>query len=172
MFDALYRAHARGVYAAAHRVLGRDSEAEDITQEVFLRYWRDPDRFDPSRGELGGYLRLMARSRALDLWRQEQAAGRACERLRAVSRREEEAHSENRPASVAERTEQRELVWAALSGLPSDQREALVLYYWGSMSADEIARRSGVPFGTARSRMRLGLEKLRRDCPPGLAAAP
>lgn len=151
-------------------MLGRESEAEDVAQEVFIRYWRDPQRFDPARGELGGYLRLMARSRALDLWRQEQAAGRARDRLKVVSR-DEEARPEDRPPAIAEQAELRDMVRAALKRLPPDQREALLLYYWGSMSADEIARRAGVPFGTARSRMRLGLEKLRRDCPPGLAAA-
>lgn len=165
----MYREHAPSVYAAALRVIGRPSDAEDVTQEVFSRHWRNPSRFDAKRGELGGYLRLMARSRALDLWRHEQAAGRARDRLKVVSR--DDARPGDRPAAVAERDEQRRAVRAALRELPHEQREALVLSYWGSLSADEIARRAGVPFGTARSRMRLGLEKLRRRCPPELAGA-
>lgn len=167
-FAQLYREHAPAVYAAAHRVVGRASDAEDITQEVFTRHWRNPGSFDPRRGELGGFLRLMARSRALDLWRHEQAAGRARDRLKLVARGESERPSEH-PAAVLERDERRSAVLGALSELPAEQREALVLSYWGSLGADEIARRCGVPFGTARSRMRLGLEKLRRTCPPGLA---
>jgi RNA polymerase sigma-70 factor (ECF subfamily) len=170
-FASLYSEHAPSVYAAAYRVLGRHSEAEDITQETFLRHWRDPGRFDPARGEIGSYLRVMARSRALDLWRHEQAAGRARDLLRLVARGDE-VRSDQRPAACAEREEARERVRSALRRLPPEQREALVLSYWGSLSADEVARRSGVPFGTARSRMRLGLEKLRRDCAWELAGEP
>jgi RNA polymerase sigma-70 factor, ECF subfamily len=169
-FDVLYREHAAGVYAAAQRILGRRAEAEDVTQEVFLRLWRDPGRFDPRRGELGSYLRMMARSRALDLWRQEQAAGRARDRLRLLTRGTE-ARPDERPAASAEREELRRDVRAALGRLPPAQREALVLGYWGSLTADEVARRAGVPFGTARSRMRLGLEKLRRECGPAVSEA-
>ena len=170
-FAAAYREHARGVHAAALRILGRHAEAEDVTQEVFLRFWRDPDRFDPARGELGSYLRPMARSRALDLWRQEQAAGRARDRLKLLLR-DEEMEAEQRPASKAEQDEARRSVRAALRHLPPAQREALVLSYWGSMTADEVARRAGVPFGTARSRMRLGLEKLRREWSAELGEGP
>jgi RNA polymerase sigma-70 factor (ECF subfamily) len=169
-FEALYRAHAPGVYHAAYRVLGRQSEAEDVTQDVFVRFWRDPSRFDPSRGELGAYLRLIARSRALDLWRQEQAAGRARDRLKVVA--SEDEGRDARPAAVAERDEQRAAVRAALRTLPASQREALVLSYWGSLSSSEIAARAGVPFGTARSRIRLGIEKLRRECAATLAVEP
>ena len=64
-FAEVYATHRPGVYATALRVLGRPAEAEDVTQEVFVKFWRSPDRFDPSRGEVGPYLRLMARSRAL-----------------------------------------------------------------------------------------------------------
>lgn len=167
-FGRLYRAHVAGVYAAALRVIGREAEAEEIAQEVFLRYWREPGRFDPGRGELGPYLRLMARSRALDLWRQEQAAGRARERLKLVSR-DQEVRPDECPATVAEHREGSRAVRAALRQLPSEQREALVLSYWGALGPDEIARRTGVPFGTARSRMRLGIEKLRRDAASTLA---
>jgi RNA polymerase sigma-70 factor (ECF subfamily) len=104
----------------------------------------------------------MARSRALDLLRHEQADGRACDRLKAVSGRDEVPHAE-RPPECAERDEQRGVLREALRKLPVEQREALVLAYWGGMSAREVAAAAGVPFGTARSRMRLGLEKLRTD---------
>jgi RNA polymerase sigma-70 factor (ECF subfamily) len=167
-FAAIYARHRSGVYATALRVLGRPCEAEDVTQEVFVKFWRSPDRFDPSRGEVGPYLRLMARSRALDLLRHEQATTRARDKLQAVSGRDEAPHAE-RPPEVAERDEQRVLMRDALRRLPVEQREALVLAYWGGMSAREVASAAGVPFGTARSRMRLGLEKLRLD--PDAAAA-
>jgi RNA polymerase sigma-70 factor, ECF subfamily len=161
-FASVYAAHRPGVYATALRVLGRPSEAEDVTQEVFVRFWRSPERFDPVRGEIGSYLRLMARSRSLDLLRHEQADGRAQDRLRAVSPRDEVPVHEA-PPSVAERQEQRSVLRDALRRLPVEQREALVMAYWGGLSAREVAAAAKVPFGTARSRMRLGLEKLRAD---------
>lgn len=161
-FAEVYARHRSGVYATALRVLSRPAEAEDVTQEVFVKFWRSPDRFDPRRGEVGAYLRLMARSRSLDLLRHEQADGRACDRLKAVSGRDEVPHVE-RPPECAERDERRSVLREALRKLPVEQREALVLAYWGGMSAREVAAAAGVPFGTARSRMRLGLEKLRTD---------
>jgi RNA polymerase sigma-70 factor, ECF subfamily len=161
-FASVYAAHRPGVYATALRVIGRPAEAEDVTQEVFVRFWRSPERFDPRRGELGSYLRLMARSRSLDLLRHEQADGRAHDRLRAVSGRDEVPMHES-PSSVAEHQEQRSVLRDALRRLPLEQREALVLAYWGGLSAREVAAAAKVPFGTARSRMRLGLEKLRAD---------
>jgi RNA polymerase sigma-70 factor (ECF subfamily) len=161
-FATVYAAHRPGVYATALRVLGRPAEAEDVTQEVFVRFWRSPERYDPRRGELGPYLRLMARSRALDLLRHEQAAGRAQDRLEAVSDRDEVPHHE-RPPEMAERDEQRGVLREALRRLPVEQREALVLAFWGGLRVREVAAAAGVPFGTARSRMRLGLEKLRAD---------
>src|SRR6201995_2130113 len=83
-FAHVYDRHVRAVYGAAMRILGDAARAEDVTQDVFLRVWRNPARFDARRGELGSYLRLMARSRAVDLWREGQASGRAEDRLKVV----------------------------------------------------------------------------------------
>jgi len=162
-FADLYRLHRSGVYAAAYRISGRAADAEDVTQDVFVRLWRRPESFDSRRGGLGPYLRLMARSRALDLWRSQQAGGRARERLELLGAPEDDS-ADGRPAAMAELGEERAAVRAALGRLPLEQREALVLSYWGGLDAKQVAARSGVPFGTAKSRMRLGLEKLRREC--------
>src|ERR671916_331516 len=161
-FGRAYDEHGRGVYAAALRILGNSAQAQDVVQDVFLRVWRRPRSFDARRGELGSYLRLMARSRALDLWREGQAAGRASDRLKVVVEMGEERVDE-RPTAAAERDASREAVREALRRLPESQREALVLAYWGGMTADQIARRADVPLGTAKSRIRLGLAKLRED---------
>src|SRR3712207_3818056 len=83
-FSAVYDQHSAAVYGTALRVLGNQAQAQDVAQDVFLRLWRNPRRFDERRGELGPYLRLMARSRALDVWRDGQAAGRASDRLKPV----------------------------------------------------------------------------------------
>lgn len=158
-FAAMYEQHRRGVYGAAYRIVQNAALAQDVTQDVFLRVWRNPEKFDRRRGELGSYLRLMARSRALDLWRESQAAGRATDRMKIVVA--QEPQKDERPDVEAERGESRQVVREALRELPPAQREALVLAYWGGMTADEVARHVGVPLGTAKSRIRLGLTKLR-----------
>ena len=83
-FRRAFADHHRAVYAAAFRVLGDAVLAQDVVQDVFLRLWRRPGAYNPSRGDLATYLRLMARSRALDLWRESQVRGRAAERLKVV----------------------------------------------------------------------------------------
>jgi RNA polymerase sigma-70 factor (ECF subfamily) len=162
-FRQVFEAHERGVHAAAMRILGNAAQAQDVVQDVFLRVWRRPHAFDASRGEIGAYLRLMARSRALDLWREAQVAGRGSDRLKIA--KEAERQVEDSPATAAERGHTRERVREALGRLPEPQREALVLTYWGGLTADQVARRKQVPLGTAKSRIRLGLTKLRQDCP-------
>src|SRR5918993_5423491 len=89
VFGRAYDEHSRSVYTAAYRILGNSAQAQDVVQDVFLRIWRRPRTFDAGRGELGSYLRMMARSRALDLWREGQAAGRAMDRTKAAVRPED-----------------------------------------------------------------------------------
>jgi RNA polymerase sigma-70 factor (ECF subfamily) len=169
-FARVYDAHARGVYAAALRILGDPAHAQDVAQDVFLRLWRHPAKFDAARGGLGTYLRLMARSRALDVHREGQAAGRVRERLE-VAAAFEPPPADDRPEFAAERGADRRAVVEGLRRLPAPQREALVLAYWGGLTADEIARRAGVPLGTAKSRIRLGMAKLRTEIAPAVGDA-
>src|SRR4051795_9944859 len=129
-FGRAYDEHHRGVYAAAYRILGNAAQAQDVVQDVFLRLWRRPRTFDERRGELGSYLRLMARSRALDLWREAQAAGRASDRLKHVVA-DEDLRLDVQPGLAAERAQARGVLGDALRRLPEAQREALVLAYWG-----------------------------------------
>jgi RNA polymerase sigma-70 factor (ECF subfamily) len=163
-FRRVFETHERGVHGAAMRILGDPAQAQDVVQDVFLRVWRRPGAFDASRGELGSYLRLMARSRALDLWREGQAAGRATDRLKIVAG-SDAPRVEELPDAAADRQATREDVREALRALPEGQRDALVLAYWGGMTANEIAEREHLPLGTAKSRLRLGLARLRQECP-------
>src|SRR3954452_817325 len=166
-FARIYDEHHRGVHAAAYRILGNAAQAQDVAQDVFLRVWRTPQKFDARRGELGSYLRLMARSRALDAWREGQAAGRASDRLK-LDVALDDGRPDERPAVAAEREGDWRALRDALRGLPAVQREAVVLAYWGGLTAGQIARRSNVPLGTAKSRIRLGLARLRLGIgPPG-----
>jgi len=163
-FARVFEQHERGVYASALRILGNPAQAQDVVQDVFMRVWRRPGAFDARRGELATYLRLMARSRALDLWREAQAAGRATDRMKVVVG-DLESPVDVQPGDATERADARTAARDALRGLPDNQREALVLAYWGGLTADEIARRVHVPLGTAKSRIRLGLQKLRQEFP-------
>jgi RNA polymerase sigma-70 factor (ECF subfamily) len=162
-FERAYDAHAGAVFRAAYGVVHDPAVAQDVVQDVFLRLWRAPDRYDSTRGPLGHYLRTIARNRALDIWREAQVATRARARLRLLAGREE-GRVDDRPAPAAERRRDRAIVRQALLKLPPPQRHAIVLAFWGGMTADEIAVRSGLPQGTVKSRIRLGLIKLREEC--------
>jgi RNA polymerase sigma-70 factor (ECF subfamily) len=138
-------------------VLHDHGAAEDVVQEVFVHLWRRPRSFDARRGSLRSYITMLARSRAIDRWRSQAVQDSAVERLRLETPAGQEQ-------SAAERVIGRErAAWAttAVDRLPGAQREAVLLAYGADMSATEIAAALGVPRGTAKSRVRLGLEKLR-----------
>jgi RNA polymerase sigma-70 factor (ECF subfamily) len=153
-FSRAYAQHARGVHAVAMSVLGDQARAQDVVQDVFLRLWRRPEAFDLRRGALGPYLRVMARSRALDVRREHRASERIVDRLRVRTERIE-ASPDTRLAP------ERHDLRTALRELPDGQREAVVLTYWAGLTAEEVARHAGVPLGTAKSRVRLGVMRLR-----------
>jgi RNA polymerase sigma-70 factor (ECF subfamily) len=166
-FRGAFAEHHRKVYAAAFGVLGDAALAQDVVQDVFLRVWRRPEAYNPTRGDLGTYLRLMGRSRALDLWREGQVRGRAAERLK-LTGGPVEPRVEEQPEPLFEQGENGAAVREALGQLPETQREALVLAYWGGLTADQIAQRIHVPLGTAKSRIRLGLARLRAEFAPAV----
>src|SRR3954463_9644380 len=132
-FSRAYAEHSRAVHAAAMAVLHDHARAQDVVQDVFLRLWRRPEAFDARRGGLGTYLRLMARSRALDLRREVQASRRVSERLSFLTERTATSPVAG-PAAV-----ERGDVRTAMRELPAGQREALVLTYWGDLTAAELA---------------------------------
>ena len=162
-FERAFDRHAPAVYAAAHRVLGDAARAQDVVQEVFLGLWREPERYDPRRAPLGSYLIVIARSRALDLWREARVAGRAAERMKLLAGREE-GRVDDVPTAATERRQLRATVQRALMRLPEPQREAIVLAYWGGLTAEQISERTGVPLGTIKSRIRIGMLRLRAEC--------
>jgi RNA polymerase sigma-70 factor (ECF subfamily) len=160
-YDLAYRTHHQRVRAAAQRVVADPSTAEDVTQEVFLRLWLRPDLFDERRGSLAAFLCVMARSRALDRIRAEGALDRARHRL--ADRRLLEPDTAEEPVAELLRRDQREELNRALRKLPDAQREAVTLAYGGELNSVEIAKRTHVGRATARSRLRLGLGKLRAE---------
>jgi RNA polymerase sigma-70 factor, ECF subfamily len=156
-FTAAYLAHRRLAFSAAQRVLGDAAAAEDVVQDVFIALWRDPSKFDPRRGGLPGYVAMMARSRALDRVRSRNAGAAAVERLGV--RDAEREGAEESPAERAVRRDETGRVLLALGELPAAQRDVMLLAYGRGLTTAEVARAVGVPLGTAKSRLRLGLRR-------------
>lgn len=156
--DALaevYRRHGGAVYGLSRRVLGDDALAEDVTQELFLRLWNEPDRFDSSRGALRSYLQRQAHSRSVERVRSEEARRRREDRSIAL----DIDSVENLESQVLSSIES-ERVRAALDTLDVEDRRAIVLAYYGGISYRDVAVRLGLPEGTVKSRIRAGLRRL------------
>jgi RNA polymerase sigma-70 factor (ECF subfamily) len=167
-FSAAYREHYPLAYSAAYRVLADAAAAEDVVHDVFAALWRDPSKFDPRRGSLPGYVAMMARSRAVDRVRSRNAGSAAVDRLAVLDAdREDEVES---PADFAVRREAAGRALAALAELPAAQRDAVLMAYGRGLSTAEIAKAAGVPLGTAKSRLRLGLQRTREAVATAAAA--
>lgn len=153
--EELFHRHGAAVAGVARRITGSQVRADDVLQEVFLRLWRAPERYDPSRGTLRSFLLIDANARAIELVRSETA------------RRDREVRDGRRPLPAPASVER--VVWErsvadhltdALDALPASEREAIELAYYGGCSYREVAARLGQPEGTVKSRIRAGLHRL------------
>jgi RNA polymerase sigma-70 factor (ECF subfamily) len=151
-----YRRHAGAVFGLARRLLSGQAQAEEIVQEVFLRLWNQPEKYDPGRGSLRSYLLAQCHGRAVDLLRADQ------------SRRQREERDARRTAEAGYDLEREvwdlavaESVGSALGDLPDGERRAIELAYYGGHSYREVAALLGEPEGTVKSRIRSGLRRLR-----------
>ena len=167
-FEVFYDRHGGVAYSLAYRIVGERAAAEDVTQEAFISIWRSGARFD--RGP---------RQRPLLDARASSATGRSTSCAARPARRrsstfDDDAILEQRPAEElteeeAMRRETASEVRGALGELPGEQSKVIELAYFGGFSQSEIARMLGVPLGTVKGRMRLGLEKIRGELAEGLA---
>jgi RNA polymerase sigma-70 factor (ECF subfamily) len=142
----------------ARAVLGDEAAAEDVVQDVFLHLWQRPTAYDPARGSLRTYVAMLARSRAVDRWRSSAAHESALQRAGTELRVLPEAFESSEEPVI--RRDRHRRVREALDSLPSEQRDAVLLSSVG-LSASDIAGRANLPLGTAKSRIRLGLDKAR-----------
>jgi len=160
-FEALYDRYGNIVYSVSLRILGDVQAAEDVVQEVFLRVWRKPDHYDTARGRFLTWLLSVARNRAID---EHRSRGR---RLRyevgsaPLDGEGPPSGDADDPALAALLSDEGAAVREALNGLPLEQRRAIGLAYYGGLTQQEIARALGEPLGTVKTRIRLGMQKMR-----------
>jgi RNA polymerase sigma-70 factor (ECF subfamily) len=157
----LYDRYAAAVLGLALRITHERADAEDVVVDTFAQAWRDARRFESQRGSVACWLATIARSRALDLLR---SRGRR-------NRLDDAAATDGTPAAMGARPpspmadtladERSRYVQAALASLPDAQRATLELAYFEGLSQSEIATRLDAPLGTVKTRMRLGLRRLR-----------
>lgn len=144
----------------AQRILGGSGEAEEVLQEVFLFAWRAAASFDPSRGSVVTWLLIATRSRAIDRLRARRPASRPEIRsLEEIVGEGPAAADDVEKASAGRQWESR--CRSAIGKLPEDQRRALELAYFDGLTQQEIAAHTSTPLGTVKTRVRLGLMKLR-----------
>jgi RNA polymerase sigma-70 factor (ECF subfamily) len=165
-FEVFYDRHGGVAYSLAYRIVGERAAAEDVVQEAFISIWRSGARYDRTRGSVRSWTLGVVRNRAIDLLRRR--GGRTpldfdddsiLEQRQAPERTEEEALARETADEVR----------GAIGELPGEQSKVIELAYFGGFSQSEIAQMLGVPLGTVKGRLRLGLEKMRGALAGGAA---
>lgn len=160
-FEEFYDRYAPTVYALLLRILANADDAQEVLQETFVKAWTSANMFDSVRGSEIAWLISIARSRGIDRLRSRKIRNtREDEAGREVSIRSSFADT-NTGADRAIQSEERAAVRSALAELPEAQRVALELAYFEGLSQSEIAARLNEPLGTIKTRMQLGMKKLR-----------
>ncbi len=161
--DLLYDRYGRLVYSTAVRILNSVEEAEEVTQETFLRLWERSEIYQPNRGSLSGFLIALTRSRSIDRLRSRKSSQAKLQRIKTFS---DCGSHYNPPLEFVAVQERSNLVREALKQLSPADRELLETAYYEGLSQSEIARRDGIPLGTVKSRARQALKKLRAVLDP------
>ena len=155
--EELFDRFASRVYGLGIVMLGSDAAAQDLVQDTFVKLWRGAAQYDPARGRLETWVLLVARSLAIDALRRRVLEVRVAQRT-APAR---EASDEPGPDQRAETLDLSERARRAMSALTDGQRAALELAYFGGKTSAEVAELEGIPLGTAKTRIRTALLKLR-----------
>ena len=167
-FRALYKRFGNIVYSTSLRIVRDGQVAEDVTQEIFLRIWRKPESYVPQRGRFLTWLTSVTRNRAVDEVRSRSRRYRHETASPEQQEREIAGPETDDPALTAELSDQRRLILTAMAGLPQEQREVIELAYFGGLTQQEISERLSQPLGTVKTRIRLGMQKLRAALTPEL----
>ncbi len=157
-FGAFYDATSARAWGMALRVLRNRAQAEEVLQEAYLQVWRQAGRFDPARGGAGAWLLTIVHRSAVDRVRSAEASSR---REQTYVDQSHVAPESDATGRAAEASMEARRVRSALSGLTEIQRQAVELAYWGGYTHTEVAGILDVPVGTAKTRIRDGLIRLR-----------
>jgi RNA polymerase sigma-70 factor (ECF subfamily) len=155
----LYERFASRVYGLGIVMLGADAAAQDLVQDTFVKLWRNADRYDTSRGKLETWVLLVARSLAIDALRRRVLESRSLEAIGDPG----EADPSPGPDEVAAIHDETEQAKRAMQRLSGEQRAALELAYFGGKTSAEVAELEGIPLGTAKTRIRTALLRLRES---------
>lgn len=154
----LYSRYGNLVYTVALRILKQPTDAEDLTQEIFI-YLQDNEKFDPDRATLSTYLCLLVRSRALNRLSRYNTHQRSLQKLQSALPERTSAT----PLETASLTERKEALQNALVNLPEQHRQILEMNFYQGLSHSEIAQQLSIPIGTVKSKARKGLMTLRQS---------
>ena len=153
----LYDRYGRTVFGVLYRILGAPEPAEEVAQDAFHAVWRRASTYRADRGSVRTWLLAIARNAAIDWRRTKGKRGEREAKIDLVAELTEETRVDDRVIASL----RAERVRAAVAALPSEQRVVLSLAFWSGLSQAEIATRTGAPLGTVKSRVRLGMAKLR-----------
>jgi len=156
--ERLYARYASRIYGLGLVMLGNEAAAEDLVQDAFVKLMRSAERYDPTRGSLDTWVLLVARSLALDALRRRVLDARMLEATRPL----DDLDDEPGPERVAQTRDLVRRARDAMAGLSDGQRAALELAYFGGKTSAEVAELEGIPLGTAKTRIRSALLKLRQ----------
>jgi RNA polymerase sigma-70 factor, ECF subfamily len=159
VFAALYERHYRSTYSLAHKLTSEKHSAEDLTQDAFIKVWRSANSYRPQRGSVRTWILSVVRNQNIDHLRAEATRRRTQEKVEVSAPRHEPREAFTRVWHDARLGRVRQ----ALDALPHVRQQVLELAHFSGLTHMEIAERLGLPLGTVEGRMRLGVEKLRKD---------
>lgn len=156
----LYDRYRRLAMAVAYRILEDATAAEDCLQDAFLQVWRNHTAYHPERGSVKSWLLTIVRNAAIDRHRGKEGRAR---QDRPIDEIDYLLGENDDPHAHAIESLQAEQIKTAIESLPTEQRDAIMLAFFNGLTHQEIAERTGVPLGTVKGRMRLGLKKMRQQ---------
>src|SRR5918911_5100133 len=156
-FATLYDRHSRAAFSLAHRMMGERQASEDLAQDAFLKVWRGASSYRADRGSVRTWILSIVHNRGIDQIRSQASRRRTQDKIEASAPRSQPSEA----FAETWRNSQRDQVREALDTLPPEQLKILELAYFSGYTHLEISGLLNIPLGTVKSRMRLGLEKMR-----------
>jgi len=156
----LYDRYSGVLKSLIMRVIHNDAEADDLLQEIFVELWKQSATFSPEKGKPLGWIVTLTRRRAIDRLRKRQAYARVEEKFKDQPEQQPEAWVHNTMEEDLELNDARQMLRKVMDELPEAQRQAIELAYFKGMSQREVAAHTGIPLGTIKTRLELGLKKI------------